>query len=164
MDPYGPELPLDSIEEKPEIQLKFVWAVGFFLLWGMVLKDLFFGQIINAFQIIQQDKWDKERDSEQRCLVCSLERNVFELRRENGFNEHVNHHHDPLNYVFFVNTLMRSEVEEMNGLESYCYNALKSGAELNSAGGAAPAIASLSGSADGFTPWIPVKRACALKQ
>ena len=172
-DPYGPDLPLDGIEEKPVTQLKFVWSIAFALLWGMILQSLFFGHIINAFNTMLAERRDKETDGEQRCLVCSLERNVFELRREEGFNEHVQQHHNPLHYVFFVNALMRRDVEDMDGLESHCYDALTlssfdktrkqrsplHGAYMSTAAGAAAAGSSGS-SAE--SAWIPVNRACVL--
>jgi hypothetical protein len=159
--PYGPEFPLDGVEEHPGTQLKFVWSIVFTLLWGMILQSLFFGHIINAFNTLLAERRDKETDSEQRCLVCSLERNVFELRREEGFNEHVQHHHNPLHYVFFVNALMRRDVEDMDGLESHCYDALELSSfdKTRSRGGAA-ATSRSSGSAD--SAWIPVNRACVL--
>ena len=167
MDQFGPKFPLDGVNEEPVMQLKFVWAILFALLWGMILQYIFFGHIINAFQTLLAEKRDKESDGEQRCLVCSLERNVFERRREKGFNEHVQNHHNPLHYVFFVNALMRKDVEDMNGLESYCYNALELTQHQRSRGGAsapgsAAAADGTSSSNSSESAWIPVHRACGL--
>jgi hypothetical protein len=58
-----------------------------------------------------------------RCFICGIEGYRFEINSSdgNGFERHVKDDHDMWNYLYFIVHLMRKDLDEHTGFESYVF-------------------------------------------
>ncbi|CAI7883714.1 unnamed protein product [Closterium sp. NIES-54] len=99
-------------------QLRTVFIVSFLIVWVFLLQNIFTGQIVDAFTSIRDEKAAKEKDLDDKCFVCSIDRFAFE-QRLGGFVEHIAHEHNPLHYLFYIDYLLKRNPTEYTGLESF---------------------------------------------
>ena len=58
------------------------------------------------------------------CTICSLSRQLFD-KQGHGFDHHIEHEHNPWNYIFFLYGLRKKDVTEYTGMETYVHEMQK---------------------------------------
>jgi len=97
---------------------RFLFDHVFNILLMVLLLNMVFGVVIDAFAELRDEKEAEERDRRTRCPVCHLERAAFEVE-EYSFTTHTKRHHHMLNYVHLVSYVLEKEQTELTGLESF---------------------------------------------
>mmetsp|Transcript_34992 Transcript_34992/g.31538 ORF Transcript_34992/g.31538 Transcript_34992/m.31538 type:complete len:188 (+) Transcript_34992:585-1148(+) len=79
----------------------------------ILLLNLIFGMIIDAFGELRDQKRFNEEDSKNVCFICGLDRSEYE--RHANFEEHIREEHQPWAYINYLAYLKRKY--EQNRLE-----------------------------------------------
>jgi len=97
----------------------------FFWIWEYLIAGIIQGQIVDAFAEIRQAQTELEEDTQDKCLLCTLDRFTIETNVE-SFSEHTSEEHNPWAYLYFLVTLdeMRDDLE--TGIESFVTGHLSS--------------------------------------
>ncbi|KAK3285837.1 hypothetical protein CYMTET_6566, partial [Cymbomonas tetramitiformis] len=112
----------------PIFQVRTLFILSFTIIWGFLVSNIMTGQIVEAFTQIRQNRLENSRDLEEKCFICSRDRYAFEQRKgtgEFGFQHHIEHEHNPLHYLFYLDYLMQIDVQEFTGVESFVAKALR---------------------------------------
>lgn len=83
------------------------------------MLNVLFGQIIDRFATLRDDKSTKEEDMHGRCFICNLERLLFDKFCDGGFQGHIKKDHNMWMYVFYIAHLDAVDTSDHNGIESY---------------------------------------------
>ena len=79
---------------------RLVHDLSFFFIMIIILLDLIFGMIIDAFGNLRDERNSNEEDQENNCFICGMSRSVLE--RFMNFEEHTSQEHNPWDYLFFI--------------------------------------------------------------
>ena len=60
-------------------------------------------------------------DTENQCFICNLEKDVF-VKQNVSFKLHREADHNLWVYTYFLVSLLNSDPDEMNGIQSYIYS------------------------------------------
>ena len=84
------------------------------------------GIIIDTFQALREQNNSISFAKANICYICSLERSQFEI---NGldYDNHIRVDHSTMSYFHYLIRLNVLNVDELNSIEFYVYNALKDG-------------------------------------
>jgi hypothetical protein len=80
----------------------FAYGVLYNLLMVLLISNIFVGVISDSFSEIRGNHERFEAAKKNRCYVCSHTRAELEASSETGFDGHINHEHDPFDYVAFM--------------------------------------------------------------
>lgn len=98
--------------------VRFFYDLLIFIIVNIILLNLIFGIIIDAFADLRSKKTEADENIRNYCTICSLESEPFE-KHGNGFAHHIEHEHNLWNYIFFVYGLKKKDPTEYTGMESY---------------------------------------------
>lgn len=99
-------------------------ALFFYIVWAYILEGIVTGQIIDAFSEIRSQAEERKKDSQDKCLICSLDRFVLD-HDGYGFKRHQNVEHNPWNYFFFIRYISRKDPTLYSGMETYVAEMLR---------------------------------------
>ena len=104
--------------------LRFVLDMAFFFAVIIVLINIVFGIILDAFADIRQNAENTEKLIKDKCFICDIDRARFDMKANEGitFHDHIKHEHYMWDYVFFLIYLFEKEVTEYTGVEQYIFN------------------------------------------
>ena len=91
----------------------------------MISIQIFSGIIIDTFGELREQQLEKEDDKENTCFICGLDREIFDMKSDDGFNQHTKHSHYMWNYVFYMAYMDNKNKSEYNGIETYISNKRK---------------------------------------
>lgn len=107
-----------DLGDRPVIQFQWWFTLLFVLIWEFIISGIVQGQIVDAFAEIRQKEADLEEDTEDKCLVCSMDR--FTLEQSVGtFAEHIDQRHNPWSYLFFCVYLQELPDHLEMGLQNF---------------------------------------------
>lgn len=96
-----------------------------FLLVGILLIGIISGIIIDTFAELREQNNAIMQDARSRCFICDKSREELEkMYGANGFEFHVNQHHNLWDYLFFMAYLeakMEAEGQLLNSSERYVF-------------------------------------------
>ncbi|ETW07350.1 hypothetical protein H310_01886 [Aphanomyces invadans] len=106
------------------------YDLGFYVVVIVLLLNLIQGIIIDAFTAVREASENKLALQRQQCLVCNRSRTVIEADGMekgvmNSFARHTETKHNLFNYFFFVKYLKAKDETDMNGMESFVYEKIK---------------------------------------
>jgi hypothetical protein len=105
-------------------------ALRFFIDMAMVISvyivmmEVVFGIVLDAFADLRQEREEKEAQIKNRCFICDIERTRFDTKANEGitFIDHIKNDHYMWNYVFFFIYLFKKRRTEFTGTEQYIYD------------------------------------------
>ncbi|CAD8066638.1 unnamed protein product [Paramecium sonneborni] len=95
------------------------------ILIQMISIQIFSGIIIDTFGELREQQLAKEDDKENICFICGLDREIFDMKSDDGFNQHTKQSHYMWNYVFYMAYMDNKNKSEYNGIETYIANKRK---------------------------------------
>ncbi|KAF0694187.1 Aste57867_14924 [Aphanomyces stellatus] len=106
------------------------YDLGYFIIVIVLLLNLIQGIIIDAFTAVREASENKMTLQRQQCLVCNRARTVIETEGMNNgimnsFARHTETKHNLFHYFFFIKYLKAKDETEMNGMESYVFEKIK---------------------------------------
>ena len=103
--------------------LKLFHDASFHILVKVVMLNVLFGQIIDRFAFLRDEKAFSDSDRLGKCFICHNEKLLFDkfCDKQGGFAGHIVNDHNMWQYVYYVLHLLKSDPSEHNGLESYVY-------------------------------------------
>lgn len=107
-------------DQKWQLVVRVLFDLSFFVLIIILLLNVIFGMIIDAFGELRDQKTANENDKKNVCFICGVERSEYE--RKGNFEEHVTREHNPLNYIYYIAYILEKEKTEsvdMTDIESY---------------------------------------------
>jgi hypothetical protein len=101
------------------INMRMILDVGSYFVSVVLLRNIFFGIIINAFSEIRSTKEEREDHNANRCFVCGINRHDFDKQSMDKctFKNHREKTHNILNYLYFLIRLWEQPQHRDNGLE-----------------------------------------------
>jgi len=99
---------------------RVVFDLSFFILMIILLLNLIFGMIIDAFGDLRDQKSSNEEDEKNVCFICGIERSEFE--KHMNFDEHTLEEHNIWSYVYYIAYLMekqKTSKNEMSDIENF---------------------------------------------
>lgn len=111
-------------ENRERYILRFFYDVSFFFIINIVLMNIIFGIIIDAFKELRTKNFATDEDMRDVCFICSLNRHQFE-NNEGGFSKHRKVDHNVWNYVFYLYDLKNKSNTDFSGIESYVQDMVK---------------------------------------
>jgi len=99
---------------------RVVFDLSFFILMIILLLNLIFGMIIDAFGDLRDQKTSNEEDEKNVCFICGIERSEFE--KHVNFEEHIFEEHNIWSYVYYIAYLVEKQKttkNEMTDIENF---------------------------------------------
>lgn len=103
------------------IGARMILDVGTYFVTVVLLRNIFFGIIINAFGEIRNTMDERSEHSANRCFVCGVDRYEFDKQslEEYDFKYHREVTHNIENYLYFIIRLWQQPEDQDNGMENY---------------------------------------------
>jgi hypothetical protein len=107
---------------------RLVYDIFFYLLVGVILRNVLFGIIIDNNAELRLIKIEREQTLNNCCFICGVTQQEFEKRSHHTVNFkliHCGETHQLWHYVFFLMKLWSQAPEEDTSVEKYLRNCLK---------------------------------------
>ena len=118
------QLPKDSYKINPKRYLvRFFFDLMFDILIVLIMLNVFFGIIVDAFAELRNKNYEREKDKSSVCFICQITSDEC-LRRNIDFGEHILKIHNLWNYVYFLTYLHLSNPNDFNRVEGYVWEKL----------------------------------------
>jgi len=95
-----------------------VFDLTFFFIINVILLNIIFGIIIDAFAELRDVRIAEQKDINEVCLICGKNKFEFEVRRLE-WNHHTTVEHYPFAYLAFIIFMKRRIIEDCNGAEKF---------------------------------------------
>lgn len=99
---------------------RLFFDVFFFIMINIILLGIFFGIIVDSFKELRNAMTKRNRDEDNVCFTCGLERYMLE-RKGIDFDEHLETH-NMWNYFFYVVYLRWKPENDYDGVDIYVHN------------------------------------------
>jgi len=99
---------------------RVIFDLSFFILMIILLLNLIFGMIIDAFGDLRDQKSSNDEDQKNVCFICGIERSEFE--KHVNFEKHTLEEHNIWSYVFYLvylNEKQKISKTEMTDIENF---------------------------------------------
>eukprot|EP01059_Diplonema_ambulator_P033801 TRINITY_DN7233_c0_g1_i1.p1 TRINITY_DN7233_c0_g1~~TRINITY_DN7233_c0_g1_i1.p1 ORF type:complete len:2182 (+),score=683.60 TRINITY_DN7233_c0_g1_i1:2399-8944(+) len=113
-----------SWNDRPYIVFGLLSDFLFFVIIIVILLNIISGVIIDTFARLREERQVVEDDIKSRCFICGIESTQFDRQGE-GFEHHIKHDHNLWLYIYFLHHLMKKDVSDFTGQESYVYNMIQ---------------------------------------
>lgn len=111
--------------------LRIIFDLSFFIIVLILLNNVIFGMIIDAFGDLRDEKAAADEDRKNVCFICNVNREDYEKMsnelKTSTFDQHIQKEHNMKYYVYYIAYLLEKEKFEsmnLNDIESYvlaCY-------------------------------------------
>ena len=91
-----------------------LFDLSFFVLMIILLLNLIFGMIIDAFGELRDQKTRNDEDDKNVCFICGIERSEFE--RHISFEEHFINEHNMWAYINYIVLLLEKQKSDKNSM------------------------------------------------
>ena len=88
----------------------------FYFIINIILINVFFGLIIDAFADLRAEKAEKFADSDRRCFICGITKEVFD-RNNLSWQEHIYIDHNLHSYLAYLIYCRNKPLDSCNGVE-----------------------------------------------
>ena len=92
--------PVSYDEDRFDFFFRVLYDLSFFIIIIILLLNLIFGMIIDAFGDLRDQKTRNDDDQKNVCFICGIERS--ELERHMNFEDHINEEHNTWSYVYYL--------------------------------------------------------------
>jgi len=110
--------------DKKEFYIKLIWNSLFHLLVNLILGNIFFGVIVEAFNELKEKNSKKEEDMKNKCFMCN--RDKYDDNYKEEFEYHRKTQHHIFNYVYFIPYLLKKNPQEYSRAEQYSWEKINS--------------------------------------
>jgi hypothetical protein len=103
-----------------ELDNRIFFDFVMFFVVVLVLRNIFFGIIIDTFGELRDTKAEKEADAANRCFICGVDRFEYDKRAPHGsinFTVHRESDHNMWNYLYFAMKIWRQPQDQDSGIE-----------------------------------------------
>jgi hypothetical protein len=107
---------------------KISYDIIFHIILNLILANIFFGVIVDAFNEMRDEKDKKENDQKDKCYICNIDR--FDSSRGEDFDFHRNIKHNMLNYIYLIPYLIEKNPQEYSKAERFVWTSII-GHEIN---------------------------------
>lgn len=129
----------DSFHDQNTQQVQWLLVQIQYISWQYIFRGILTATIVGAFAGLRAKQAAKAKDTNDKCLLCSIDR--FKLDSVGGMYKHITDHHNPWSYLKFLTALRLGDPDEFTGLESYVFDKV----------------------ADGDSTWMPVLKCTSLQ-
>lgn len=98
--------------------MRYVFDLSFFFIVTILLLNLIFGIIIDAFADMRDARNAIDNDVKGRCFICGLNRFEFETKNKSWF-DHVEKEHNAFAYLYFILYVQAKPGNQCTGVEKY---------------------------------------------
>ena len=98
--------------------IRYVFDLSYFLIVMILLLNLIFGIIIDAFADMRDFQNQLEIDVKERCFICGLNRIEFETKNKSWI-DHIQREHNAFAYLYFILYVQDKPGNQCNGVEKY---------------------------------------------
>ena len=98
--------------------VRYIFDITFFCLVIILLLNLIFGIIIDAFADMRDTRNKLETDVKERCFICGLNRVEFETKNKSWI-DHIQKEHNAYAYLYFILYVQVKPGNQCNGVEKY---------------------------------------------
>lgn len=106
----------------PTSHTRIVMDIITYFVIVVVLKNIFFGIIVNAFGEIRSQKEENEEHRSNRCFICGIDRHEFDKSsslEDPDFKYHIEVTHNYQHYLYFIMHIWNQNQESDDSLESH---------------------------------------------
>jgi hypothetical protein len=96
--------------------VRFSYDTIYGIFFGIMFSNIISGIMLDAFSSLRDITNDLQRDKENKCYICDIDRETLEKKRI-SFKEHISGKHFLWNYVFFIYYLDKKSPTDYSGLE-----------------------------------------------
>ena len=97
---------------------RFAFDLTFFFIVSIILLNLIFGIIIDAFADMRDSRNAIESEVKERCFICGMNRFEFETKNKSWF-DHIQKEHNAFSYLYFILYVQAKPGNECTGVEKY---------------------------------------------
>ena len=103
------------------IGIRIIVDVAFYFIIVVILRNIFFGVVIDTFGELRSGKVERQADSNSRCFICGIDQGEFDKKTTatHDFKIHRNVTHNMWNYLFFVMKIWKQRPSQDTSLEKY---------------------------------------------
>jgi len=98
--------------------IRYFFDLTFFCFVIILLLNLIFGIIIDAFADMRDSRNKLETDVKERCFICGLNRFEFETKNKSWL-DHISREHNAYAYLYFILYVQAKAGNQCNGVEKY---------------------------------------------
>jgi hypothetical protein len=95
-----------------------VFDFTFFIVIMILILNIIFGIIIDAFGNQREENKKLEEDIENKCYICGLDKFELDTKGE-GWYKHIYQHHNVYNYLYFLIYIDKKNAGDCSGVEKY---------------------------------------------
>lgn len=103
-------------KDDEDFHARLVFDMCFYMLINIIFLNIVFGIIVDTFSQMRDEYDARKLDTADNCFVCGLTRGDFGKGGKN-FQVHIDKHHDPWKYVYYLYYLTEKKEDELSGLE-----------------------------------------------
>ena len=109
---------MSEVTDTYEYWERYFFDLSFFGIISIILLNLIFGIIIDAFSDIRDKLKTVEIDVKERCFICGLSRIEFETKNK-SWVDHVQKEHNVFAYLYFILYIQKKPTSECNAVEKF---------------------------------------------
>jgi hypothetical protein len=113
----GEALTQHSYDDEKYMQ-RYFFDFGFFLVINIILLNIFFGIIIDAFADKRALLTEEQLEMENQCFICGISKSTFDIENI-SWREHIYCQHNMHSYLAFILYVMDKPILECTGVEKY---------------------------------------------
>lgn len=106
--------------------MRYVFDFTFFLVINIVLLNIFFGIIIDAFADKRALLDEENSEMENQCFICGITKSRFDIENI-PWKDHIYCQHNMHSYLAFILYVIDKPVLECTGVEKYVKQKIKRG-------------------------------------
>jgi hypothetical protein len=102
--------------------IRLIVDTAIYFILVVILRNIFFGIIINTFGELRNIKKEREEHVSNRCFICGIDRHDYDKMRhkdQGDFKSHRNQSHNIWNYLYFVVKIWYQPRNQDTSLEQY---------------------------------------------
>ena len=110
--------------------MRWFYDFIFFVLVLIILLNIVFGIIIDAFGDLRDKRNDLEENINGKCFICGLPKFMLDTKGE-GWYKHIYKNHNVYNYMFFYIAMQEKDMLDCNGVEKYIKEKISQGPDIS---------------------------------
>ena len=99
--------------------IKLCHDIAFLIVVKVIALNVLFGQIIDTFASLRDDKAAIDDDIKNKCFICSITKMQFDKHSDGGMERHIKKDHNMWDYVYYIVHLKSKPTSDLTGTESY---------------------------------------------
>lgn len=111
------------------IGIRIIVDVLFYFVIVVILRNIFFGVVIDTFGELRSEKVERQVDANSRCFICGVDQNEYDKKTTSheDFKTHRNDTHNMWNYLYFIMRIWKQRPSQDTSLEKFVRQCLLDG-------------------------------------